>query len=118
MATKKKKPAKTRSAKPAAATKAVNKSAFVREYPNATAAEVVAAAAKRGIKLDARYVYVIRAQQKKREGKSTSPKGRKLRVERHNTLAGELLALVIAHGADNVSSSLEQALQAARSVAL
>jgi hypothetical protein len=47
-----------------AARKKVNKSEFVRSMPNARASEVVAAAAKKGIKLTDRYVYVIRSADK------------------------------------------------------
>lgn len=49
----------------------LNKSAFVRGFADdVKAADVVAAAKKRGIKLDARYVYVIRSNaHKKANGK-------------------------------------------------
>ncbi len=42
----------------------VNKSEFVRSMGNAPAKDVVAAAAKKGIKLSDRYVYVIRSSDK------------------------------------------------------
>ena len=54
----------------------VNKSKFVRTMSGAPAKDVVAAAAKRGIKLSARYVYVIRSSDKARERRRAGRPGR------------------------------------------
>ena len=55
------------------------KSDFVRKMGDKPAAEIVAAAAKAGMKLTAKYVYVIRSATKAKARRGGGPSGRRVR---------------------------------------
>lgn len=65
----------------------ISKTEFVRTMPKAPAAEVVAAAAKKGIKLSDRYVYVIRSKDKAGKGKRSARKAAPRRAVARRSVA-------------------------------
>lgn len=66
----------------------ISKTEFVRTLPNASAQEIVAAAAKKGIKLSDRYVYVIRSKDKAGEAKRATKKATARRAPRSAASTG------------------------------
>ena len=62
-----------------------NKSAFIRSMPKATAAEIIKAAASKGVKMSSALVYVTRSKDKKPSKKGPGrPKGSKPRASKSN----------------------------------
>lgn len=62
------------------ASKGPNKSDFIRQHPNVSAPEVVAAAKAAGIKLSPNLVYLVRSADKRRNRAGGTKRGRKPRV--------------------------------------
>jgi len=77
--------AKPKSTKP-------NKSAFIRSMPNATAAEIIAAAKGKGMTLSSAMVYVVRSKDKGAKRRPGRPKGSKNRAKRAATSGNDELA--------------------------
>ena len=75
----------------------VNKSELVRSMAGAPAKDIVAAAAKQGVKLTDRYVYAIRSNDKNRRSKAPAGPGRRPgrpSAQRSGTLEAQLRQII------------------------
>jgi hypothetical protein len=87
--------------------KKMSLSGFIRSMPNAKAAEVVAAAAKKGIKLSEKYVYVVRSGDRKRTGKAAVGRGRRAK-QTGNNVERDFRSLVLRIGVDRAQALLTE----------
>ena len=104
MAPTKKTPKKTTKKITPKPNKKVSLSEFIRSMPHAKAAEVVAAAAKTGIKLSEKYVYVVRSGDRK-SGKATVKRGRPAK-QIGNNVETDFRKLVLRIGVDRAQALL------------